>query len=149
MLKKTIGIIRLDLLNTAIAIAEVWVTIRIFYLMFFEREAIFNQIPNHSNFSMVVIITYSILRFAAVVYKNSRLNNHKSFSFVNGNIFFGIAYMVWLLVVYAAEAGGGTKVLLPLIMLIIGIPSLLISFIVNSSILYKVALSWIRPLRRL
>jgi hypothetical protein len=153
MLKKTIGIMRLDLFNAAVAISSAWITIRIFYLIFLfsqtiEGETIVRQIPNHITFSMVVGITYLILRFAAVAYKNSGLNNHKKFSFVCGNILFGIGYVIFLGLVSAVEdEGGGTKALLPLVIVTIGIPSLLISLIVNLFILYQVALSWIRPLR--
>jgi hypothetical protein len=146
MLKKIIAIIRLDILNTAIAIVAVAIAIRIFHLMFLfsptEGEATVKQIPNLSNFLIAVTITYVTFRFIPFVANKLKLNNFNERLFFVGDLFFGLGFIVFLLV--GAAMSSRNAALLPVIVLAIGVPSLCISSILHLCGLYHLLLQWIK-----
>jgi hypothetical protein len=150
MLKKIIATIGLDILNTAIAIVAVSIAIRIFYLMFlFSRPtggyAILRQIPNLSNFLMAVTITYFIFRLILFVASKLRLDNFDDCLLLFcGNISFIIGYWLFSLLRDISSA----TILLPVIVFLIGVPSLCISSILHVCGLYHLLLQWIQGSRK-
>jgi hypothetical protein len=133
MLKKIIAIIRFDILNTAIAIVAVSLVIRIFYLMFLSSPttqsiAIVKQIPSQNNFSIAVAITYFIFRLISFIASKLRLDNFDDCLLLFcGNISFIIGYLLFSLLRDISSA----TILLPVIIFLIGVPSLCISSILH------------------
>jgi hypothetical protein len=148
-MKKAADVIRTDLLNTALAIAGISSIIHIFYLIFLwvrtiEGEAISKQFPDGIVFLEMTIIIYFVLRFTPIIANNFRLIDREEKLFFYGNIFFGIGFVIFLLLLLAAESPDGTKALIPLLILTIVIPSFFISSIVYLGGLRKFLVRQIR-----
>lgn len=141
-MKKAVDVIRTDLLNTALAIAGISSIIHMFYLIFLwvrtiEGEAISKQFPDGIVFLEMTIIIYFVLRFTPIIANNFRLTDREEKLFFYGNIFFGIGFVIFLLLLLAAESPDGTKALIPLLILTIVIPSFFISSIAYLGGLWK------------